>query len=404
MTTSSPEILIVGAGPTGLAAAALLSKLGVQTRIIDKNSGRSTQSKALGVQAGTLECVEAALGKEWADRMVQKGRPVLQGWLHLNEKEPLHLNLSTIPSQHNYILILAQSETEKILEDCVNAHGLQVERQTELLETTEDGIHAISKVRLPSGEIETVKSKFVLGADGAHSLVRKTIGTDFAGGEYDGDFILGDVILEWPWPYECIRIFILDKGIIAAFPLPGERHYRLILIPHSKENSAKLNSRDINLEEFKTVVNELSTGKIKVESSTWLTRFSVHHRRVKHFSRGPFFLAGDAAHIHSPAGGQGMNTGIQDAFNLAFKLKKVLVGEAPTSTLSNYEAERAPIAKNVLRGTDIAFNLALSPNASILRNFALPFLVNTPWIQHQVVTALSEVRVARKEIARYPKS
>jgi 2-polyprenyl-6-methoxyphenol hydroxylase-like FAD-dependent oxidoreductase len=397
------QVLIVGAGPTGLAAATTLAKLGVAVRILDKNSARSDRSKALGVQAGTLACLENALSPDLAQRMIDAGRPAPEAWIHLDDRPPIRIDFQAIPGRHRFILILAQGETERILEEELNRRSARVERNTELLGLEDRGEQVVSRVRLPSGEVEEVSSDFVIGCDGAHSAVRHQLQIPFKGGAYTGDFVLGDVELAWPWPYESIRTFVSRRGVIASFPMRGERRYRLILIP--AKTGAASDRPDIDIGEFRSVVSELSGGQIAVAAATWLTRFRVHHRMVERFQEGRVFLAGDAAHIHSPAGGQGMNTGIQDALNLAFKLARVLRVDQPIGSLRSYGQERLPVARQVLRGTDLVFRLALLPETrpvAWIRRTVLPPIVGSAWVQRRVVAAISEMAVAKREIARYP--
>jgi len=407
MTASrDPQVLVIGAGPTGLATAAALVRQGVSVRIIDQSEARSDRSKALGVQAGTLECIAKALDPALSEEMIRSGQPAREAWIHIDDQSPIPVDFKTIPSRFPYILILAQSETERILEAFLTKHSVEVERRTELLEIesqgSAQGSKVVSKIKGPKGE-ETITSDFVIGCDGAHSTVRHQMGFTFEGAAYTGDFILGDVTLEWPWPYDSIHTFVSERGVIASFPMKGERKYRLILIP--KEESPADRPAEISLEEFRSVTDFLSQKKIRVQDASWLTRFRVHHRRVEHFQKGRVFLAGDAAHIHSPAGGQGMNTGIQDAFNLAFKLKRYLDGQSDFESLRRYERERLPVAKKVLRGTDWVFKLALLPETgltSFLRRVVVARLVRKAWIQKRVAAAISEMAVAQKEMARYP--
>jgi 2-polyprenyl-6-methoxyphenol hydroxylase-like FAD-dependent oxidoreductase len=182
----------------------------------------------------------------------------------------------------------------------------------------------------------------------------------------------------------------------------GERKYRLILIP--KENNNPSEKSEIALSEFNSILQTLSGGKIRAEDATWLTRFRVHHRLVEHFQKGRIFLAGDAAHIHSPAVGQGMNTGIQDALNLAHKLKRFFDGKISLESLEDYERERLPVAKNVVHGTDFVFKMALLPETKYvgwIRSFVLPFIARSSFIQRRVAEAISQVNVARREIRGY---
>lgn len=398
----NPQVLIVGAGPTGLTAALTLAKFGVRVRIIDKNFSRSDKSKALGVQAGTLECLATAIDKSISDQMVASGQPAYAAWIHLSDAAPIQVDLSTIPSPYNFILILAQSETERIFEEQLAKLSVQVERRTELVKLEEDGDLITSALRDHTGRTETVTSSFVIGCDGSHSSVRQQTGIPFQGAMYTGDFILGDVTIDWPWPYGSIQTFVSKRGVIASFPMKGERRYRLILIPKGNHNPSE--KSEITLMEFNSILQTLSQGQIRATDPTWLTRFRVHHRMVEHFQKRRIFLAGDAAHIHSPAGGQGMNTGIQDALNLAHKLKRFLDGKISIERLAAYERERLPVARNVVRGTDFVFKMALLPETMVvrlLRGLLLPRIVRSYFIQRRVALAISEVNVARREIRGY---
>jgi 2-polyprenyl-6-methoxyphenol hydroxylase-like FAD-dependent oxidoreductase len=395
------QVLVVGAGPTGLTAAALLSKLGVRVRLIDKGAARSDKSKALGVQAGNLECLEAALGPELVSKMIARGKPAREAWFHVDEHEPIRVDFGAIPSRHAFVLILEQSETERLLEEELGMR-LGVERNTELLSAQDRGDRVVSSLRLPDGRVEEVTSDFLMGCDGAHSIVRKLLAFPFEGAAYTGDFILGDVGIRWRWQYESIRTFVNERGVVASFPMKDEGRYRLILIP---KGAPQAESPGISREEFAALAARLSGGAIAVERDFWLTRFRVHHRMVGAFRKGRVCLAGDAAHIHSPAGGQGMNTGMQDALNLGFKLARVL-GGAPEGLLDEYDRERRPVAQAVVRGTDFVWRQALLPESGLVR-FAraklVPRVVGSRWVQRKVVTAISEMNFARREIERYPR-
>ena len=397
---AKPSVLVVGAGPTGLTLAAALAQSGVKVRIIDKGSQRSDRSKALGVQAGTLECLEKYFGRSLASQMIDSGHPARKVTFHVGKKSSVQVDLSAIPSTYNFILILEQSETERILEELLNSHGISVQRNYELTSVQEQGNGVLSQVRLPSGEIERIESDFVVGCDGAHSRVRHELEIPFAGGSYTGDFILADVTLQWPWEYGGVRTFIERAGIMACFPMRGQRQYRIIVI---KSNPTE-NQSEITLEEFRKNVSLLSPEPIQIESSSWLTRFPVHHRMTDRFRKGRIFLAGDAAHIHSPVGGQGMNTGIQDALNLGNRLVQVLVKGADPSFLDGYEANRRPIARQVLKGTDFVSRFGvLSQNTIVLRlrEMVLPLLLRSSSVQKKVATAVSQVNVARREISQW---
>ena len=397
------QVLIVGAGPSGLAAALVLARLGIEVRIIDKNSARTDKSKALAVQAGTLECLQEAVGEELVREMIGAGLATHAAWIHLNDDPPITVDIGTIPSAYNFILNLEQSETERILEQRLSGLSVEVERRTGLVDFVQDDTSITARIKLASGEIEQFNCEFMIGCDGSHSTVRHLLGIPFKGSAYTGDFILADVILEWSWPYGSVRLFVNEHGVIAAFPLRGEHQYRLIFLRQG--GIAGPGQPDLQLDELRSLLTEMSPGIIAVQSASWLTRFRVHQRMVRQLQRGRIFLAGDAAHIHSPAGGQGMNTGIQDALNIGFKLAQVLAQGVPASELGNYGRERLPVARRVLRGTDFVSRLALLPESRLkkfVRGKLLPIAVRSRFIQRHTLAMISEVAIARREIRRYP--
>ena len=401
MKRSPAQVLVIGAGPTGLVMAAALVRAGVTVRIVEKNASRTDKSKALGVHAGTLESLEQVFGATLPREMVTCGLAAREAYIHIGGNPTLKVDLSVIPSVFDFILILAQSETERLLESELERLGVQVERGIELAsaEEREGRVHA--KLKNAQGQLEEVSAEYLIGCDGAHSVTRSSLGIPFKGGSYTGDFILGDVALEWAWPYGSVHNFVSEKGALACFPMKGERRYRLIMIPRT--SSPQTSSADIAIEEFERLARELGPKEIRVRDATWLTRFKVHHRIVKSFGRGRIYLAGDAAHIHSPVGGQGMNTGIQDALNLAHKLARVIRNEADPAVLKQYEKERMPIARRVMRGTGLVLDLALVRENAVVaavRASVLPKVVGSRWVQKRILTAISQVNIARKEMKR----
>jgi 3-(3-hydroxy-phenyl)propionate hydroxylase len=393
------SVLVVGGGPTGLAAAAALAKLGIKFRIIEKSLVRSDKSRALGIQSGTLECFDHVFGKKVSEKLISIGRIARQANIHIDSKEPIEIDFSVIKKPYDFILILAQDQTEAVLEEHLNSLGVQVEKGCELVELNEAGDDVVARVQKTNGEFEEIKSKFVIGCDGAHSAVRRLCKIPFVGGQYSGNFVLGDVEIKWPWTYDSLRVFANERGVIACFPMTGAQKYRLIMIP---KNEPVTENTDISEEEFKSITTHLSFDRIEVLKANWLTRFRVHHRIVDNMQRGRIFLAGDAAHIHSPAGGQGMNIGIQDGLNLAYKLKKVLENKKPLEFLEKYHEERYPVARTVIQNTDFFFRLGIMNEnwmTSLARKTVVPVLAKNSWITKKVVRGISEVQWARREIS-----
>ena len=250
--------------------------------------------------------------------------------MHFANREPVHVDFSRIPSVYNFILVLAQSETERFLEDLVQRGGLVVERQTELVACRDLGSNVHCTLRHADGSSEEITTDYVVGCDGAHSTVRHEAGIGFAGGTYTGDFLLGDVVVRWPCECDQLHVFISANGILACLPMRGPQgYYRLIVVlPETQENPA-IDREDVSLDELQRSVDPLVPFPVQLVDPVWMARFRLHHRMAERFQSGRLFLAGDAGHIHSPVGAQGMNTGIQDALSLASKLAAVLRGGAP---------------------------------------------------------------------------
>ncbi len=317
----------------------------------------------------------------------------------------MRLDLSLVPSEYNFILILSQVETERFLEDQLARHAVAVERQREAIAVADQGSHVVARIRHASGNVEEVVADYVVGCDGAHSVVRHSMNIPYAGSTYEGDFVLGDVALSWPWPSGGIRVFLSDLGALACFPMKGQAGlHRLILVNTTAIDPSAFTATsesDVSPEAFRQLVDSLAPEPIEIRDFKWLTRFRLHHRIAQHFRVGRAFLAGDAAHIHSPVGGQGMNTGIQDALNLGSKLATVLRGRSDASLLDQYEKERIPVAREVLRGTDLGFKLVLASNRGALhwiRSHVIAHVIARRWVQRIMTRTVSQVDVARREM------
>jgi 2-polyprenyl-6-methoxyphenol hydroxylase-like FAD-dependent oxidoreductase len=382
---SQTDVLVIGAGPTGLMMAAELRRYGIACRVVDKNSARSDKSKALGVQSRTLE-VLSLIGDALSEEAIQSGRKAQDANLYVDGELAARADLSSIPSRFPYLLFLEQSETERILEEHLNRLGTWVERNTELVSFRQDEEGVASVLKDEEGHEFRIRAKFLIGCDGAHSAVRHGMNVRFGGAPYEGEFLLGDVEVEWGLAYGEAHTFVSSHGLMACFPMRGERRYRIILVPQLKSGKQDVS---LSLEELEGVAQKFVKGGVKLSNPVWLTRFRLHHRMASAFREDRVFLAGDAAHIHSPAGGQGMNTGIQDAHNLAWKIAYVLRGRAREDLLESYASERIPVARGVVRGTDRAFRLALLPNNPLIR-----------FARSQILRRLIGVRMLQKRMAR----
>lgn len=362
------DVLIVGSGPTGLMLAVLLEKLGVTFRIIDKNSGPAKESRALGIQPRTLELFQK-IGL--IDQFLERGIKVQGADLYVSGNEVFNLNLQDMQRSDTafpFIYFLPQSDTENILIDHLESRGIQIERNTQLLHFTDRGEYVDATI----GNQEKLKTRFICGCDGSHSSVRKALGLSFKGEAYGHDFIMTDSRVEWNLPHDRLQIF-MEKGKLGIFfPLKDKNLSRIVSI--ARKNARK---ESTTLKEVENAFNEASHQNARLSDPQWVTKYHIHHRRVKRMKVGNVFLLGDAAHIHSPAGAQGMNTGIQDANNLAWKIKAALVSpEFKDKILKTYELERLPIASKLINFTDRFFSLAVSDNYFVreMRKLFVPLI------------------------------
>ncbi|EJN23972.1 2-polyprenyl-6-methoxyphenol hydroxylase-like oxidoreductase [Pseudomonas sp. GM79] len=366
------DVLIIGAGPTGLVLALWLSKLGIRVRIIDKTSTPGTTSRALAVQARTLELYSQL---DLSDAVVQNGHKVAAANFWVKGEPVARLPLSTIGeglTPYAFLEIYPQDEHERLLIERLEAFGITVERDTELqsFEETGDGITA--RLRLPDGQQETCQACYLAGCDGARSIVRKTLDTGFPGGTYQQIFYVADVQARGPTFNGELHVDLDEADFLAVFPLSDEGRARLIgtVRDERADRAETLQFEDVSRRAIENL-------KLKIDQVNWFSTYRVHHRVADHFRTGRAFLLGDAAHVHSPAGGQGMNTGIGDAINLAWKLATVLSGGATTKLLDSYETERIAFARRLVATTDRVFSFVTAdgPIADLVRIRVAPFLI-----------------------------
>jgi 2-polyprenyl-6-methoxyphenol hydroxylase-like FAD-dependent oxidoreductase len=327
------DVLIVGAGPTGLALAAQLIRFGVDFHIVDKKETTTPYSKAIGVQARTLEIYEQ-IGI--ADDLVSRGWIANKVKLLEGGEVRGQIDLSQIGegmSPYPFLLIAEQGRHEALVYDRIRSMGKDVSWETELENFTHDetGVHA--RVRSASGETEEIGAKFLVGCDGAHSLVRHKLGIEFTGSTFERLFYVADVEIDWAFEHDALHANLGKDTLTAFFPMPGDRRWRIVgTFPegHEKEEG------EILYDEIERQIIADTDLKFDITTVHWFSTYKVHSRHVGKFSSGRCHLAGDSAHIHTPAGAQGMNTGIQDSYNLAWKLAAVLKNGAPLSLLDTY--------------------------------------------------------------------
>jgi 2-polyprenyl-6-methoxyphenol hydroxylase-like FAD-dependent oxidoreductase len=365
------DVLIVGAGPTGLVLALWLTKLGVKVRILDKTAEPGTTSRALAVQARTLELYRQL---DLADAVVKHGHKVPAVNLWVKGEPAARLPFEKIGSDltpYAFLQMFPQDQHERLLIERLEALGVSVERRTELVSFTDDGERVVARLRGPEGQEEACEASYIAGCDGARSTVRETIGTGFPGGTYRHLFYVADVEAAGRALDGELHVDLDEADFLAVFPLAGNGRARLIgtVRDERADDADKLKFNDVS----DRAIDHL---KVHVHKVNWFSTYHVHHRVTEHFRKGRSFLLGDAAHIHSPAGGQGMNTGIGDAINLAWKMAAVLAGRASDELLDSYEAERIGFARRLVATTDRAFSFATAEGriADILRTRVVPIL------------------------------
>jgi 2-polyprenyl-6-methoxyphenol hydroxylase-like FAD-dependent oxidoreductase len=366
------DVLIIGAGPTGLVLALWLTRLGARVRILDKTAEAGTTSRALAIQARTLELYRQ-IGI--ADAVIERGRKNIAVNLWVAGKRAAHAvlgEMGTGLSPFPYALIFPQDEHERLLIDLLSDAGVQVERRTELLGFEETAGRVLARLKRPDGSQETCEAAYLAGCDGAHSIVRETLRIGFAGGVYDHLFYVADVEATGTTMNGELHVALDRTDFLAVFPLKSQGRARLI---GTVRKEAKQQNEDLSWNDVSRRV--LEWIGIDVKRVHWFSTYRVHHRVAAHFRQGCAFLLGDAAHIHSPVGGQGMNTGIGDAVNLAWKLAAVLQGRADASLIDSYEPERIAFARRLVATTDRAFTAVTSSGAiaRLMRLHIVPLLI-----------------------------
>jgi len=381
MPTAPIDALIIGAGPVGLTLAAALHHQGLRCRIIDKAPAPSDKSKALVVWCRTLELLDQL---DLADTFVHLGRKLTGGSIYAGGQRLVHLALTSDDSPYGFPLMIPQNETERLLTDHLANNNIHVERPVELLSFAEKENTVACTLRHADGSTESTETPWLIGCDGAHSTVRHTLGFPFTGHAEPNDWMLADVHIAGPLPEDEITVFWHEKGILALFPITTTR-FRVIADIGPASEHAK--PPDPTLSDVQARVDERGPGGLTVSDPVWLANFRINERKVADYRKGRVMLAGDAAHIHSPAGGQGMNTGMQDAFNLAWKLALVQRGIGrPEPLLQSYTIERSAVGDQVLRNAERFTTLATlrNPATQWLRNHLAPIVGSFQFVQDKI--------------------
>jgi 2-polyprenyl-6-methoxyphenol hydroxylase-like FAD-dependent oxidoreductase len=352
--------------PTGLVLALWLTKLGAKVRIVDKTAEPGTTSRALALQARTLELYRQL---DLADAIVERGHKVPAVNLWVKGEPAARLPFETIGSDltpYSFLQIFPQDQHERLLIERLEQLGVSVERRTELLGFTDERDRVTAHLRVPEGYEDVCEACYIAGCDGTRSIVREAIGTGYPGGTYRQIFYVADVEATGPAVDGELHVDLDEADFLAVFPLAGDGRARLIgtVRDERADRADTLKFEDVS----NRAIEHL---KVDVRGVNWFSTYHVHHRVTEHSRKGRAFLLGDAAHIHSPAGGQGMNTGIGDAINLAWKLAAVLAGHAPDRLLDSYEAERIGFARRLVATTDRVFSFV---TAEALRTRVAPVL------------------------------
>ncbi|KAI1105457.1 hypothetical protein F4804DRAFT_128724 [Jackrogersella minutella] len=398
MVTTETDVLIVGGGPTGVTLALELAAQKIPFRVIDKELQRSDKSRALGIQPRTLEL----LNRHGDIRQfISRGNLSSGTTFFINGKKAADVDVSGLAEDTAFplILIISQVETEEYLDERLLKYGFAVERGLEAKSIVQDADGVTATLSNHDGMEETVRARFVVGCDGAHSTVRHAAaGLTFQGEAYPQDFILCDASIRntrvaWDRFSLC-----MGRGSLAVFPLK-DGTCRVVV----SRVDADAASAEPTFDDFQTMLDRLLPDAGELYDPTWITRFHLHHRGVNSYRDGRLFVAGDAAHIHSPAGAQGMNTGMQDAINLGWKLAKVLRGERPESFLDSYDVERRPIGQHLLESSDKMFTWGCSLNPffvtfrNVLFNWVLPWYVNSRSRRASIFKFISEFGISYKD-------
>ncbi|HLI11224.1 MAG TPA: FAD-dependent monooxygenase [Alphaproteobacteria bacterium] len=396
MVSRHTDVLVVGAGPVGLAMAAELRRHGVALRIVDKAPTRSSKSKALVVWSRTLEMM-AAMG--CAERVIAAGTRVAYANIYARRRRLARIALDGIDSPYPGAVFLPQSETERLLDEHLASLGGAVERGVELVDLAQDESGVLATLVHGDGEQESLRAEWLIACDGAHSAVRHLLGLPFVGETTASGFILADVRLAGgTLAGDELSIFWHPEGALAIFPI-GAGRFRIVADLGVAATAAP--HAEPTLADVQAALDRRGPGGLEARDPVWLSHFRINERMLRDYRAGRVFLAGDAAHIHSPVGGQGMNTGIQDACGLAWRLALVCRGRGRDGVLlDSYSAERSAVGAMVLRNARRATRLALmrNPLGQLLRNGIVALAMRLPAVRRRFAVILSETEIA------YPKS
>ena len=378
------DVVIVGCGPVGLSLACALAVRGIAFVVLDRATKGGNTSRAAVVHARTLEVLEEI---DVSQDLVRRGVVVPRFTIRDRDRALLTVPFDILPTVYPYTLMVPQNITEEVLGDRLVALGGSVHRERAVTAVEADADGATVSVDGPGGASTRIRARYVVGCDGVHSVVREQTGIAFTGARYAQSFVLADVRMDWPLARDEVQLFFSPAGLVVVAPLPEDRYRVVATLDHAPECPG--------IEDVQALLDARGPAAepATVRELVWSSRFLVHHRLAEAFRSGPVFLAGDAAHVHSPAGGQGMNTGIQDALVLADLLADVVGGRTAPTRLDDYQSIRRPIALDVVATTHRLTRAATArhPVARAVRNTVLGVAGRIRPVQRKLAMDLSEL-------------
>lgn len=390
------DLIIVGAGPVGLFCANEAIRHGLECRIIDKKSALSDKSKALGLHIKTLDILDDC---GFIEAIIKQGHKVSGALFKSAHKTIARIGFKDLSATRHFLIDLPQNQTEQIFYQGLVDKSQAVEWQSELIHIQQERDHVTVTIQQEDGTQESVNAAWLIACDGAHSTIRHLLNAEFEGASYPERWWLADVHIHWDEPSDKMIIHASKHGPMAAFPMDNQR-YRLVM------TAPKSHQGDPEMSDIVTEFHLRSSSNATLSNPVWLTEFSIHHRQIQHYRDARVFFCGDAAHIHSPLGGQGLNTGIQDAYNLIWKLALVHKQQARQALLDTYHQERYPIGRQVLKKTGIMTHMILIKNPWLIaiRNAFISGLTSCSGIRNAIARDLAELTISYKNSSIVKKS